>query len=344
MMSTVPPALGISLAEMQRFLKECGLALAEEIPEFEQLSGGVSSAIFKVSLASGDYCIKKPLERLKVEKQWLAPVDRVFAEIDWLTLAHRLAPGHVPKILGVSRVFGFYVMDYLDSADYFNWKDRLLQEILDDGVGAQVASLLATLHSRTANDDQVAKQFANHENFYLLRLEPYLVESARVNPDVAAELIDLVRCQQSLDTALLHGDVSPKNILLGPDGVVLVDAECACVGDPSFDVGFLLNHLLLKSVALNRAATRMIDLLCEVSDEYFSRVTWEDANALEKRVVRLLPGLLLARVDGRSPVEYLSEADRSLVRSTARRLLKEPRASITDLVDFWVASNSRLGS
>ena len=343
-MSTIPTELGIPPGEMHQFLRKCGLAHAEEIPKFEQLSGGVSSAIFKVTLASGDYCIKKPLERLKVEKQWHVPVDRVYAEINWLELANRLVPGHVPKVLGVSKEFGLYVMEWLDSAKHSNWKDRLFQGIFDDGVGTELASVLATLHARTANDDQIARQFANHENFYLLRLEPYLIESARINPDVAAELIELVHRQQSIDIALLHGDVSPKNILLGPDGVVLVDAECACVGDPSFDVAFILNHLLLKSVALHRLEARMIELLCEVSNAYFSRVTWEDAYSLEKRVVHLLSALLLARVDGRSPVEYLSDTDRSLVRNRALRLLKAPRSSIADLLDFWLEDNHPPGA
>lgn len=335
-----PPELGIPPAKMQQFLHECGLAHAAERAEFEQLGGGVSSAIFKVRLASGDYCIKKPLERLKVEKQWLVPVDRIYAEIDWLRLAHRCVPGRVPEVLGVNQEFGLYVMEYLDSEKFANWKARLFEEVVDPGVCSQVALLLATLHARTANDAQVARQFANHENFYLLRLEPYLVESARVNPAVAAELIELVHRQQSLQIALLHGDVSPKNVLLGPDGAVLVDAECACFGDPGFDIAFLMNHLLLKSVAIETMATDMIKLFSETGRTYFSRVSWEDAAALEERVVRLLPGLLLARVDGRSPVEYLSEPARHLVRDKAIRLLKDPRASIPGFLDVWLAGNS----
>jgi hypothetical protein len=50
----------------------------------------------------------------------------------------------------------------------------------------------------------------------------------------------------------------------------------------------------------------------------------------------LLPGLWLARIDGKSPVEYLTdEAAREQVRKVARRLVEDPVARLGDLADFW---------
>src|SRR5690606_24626353 len=109
--------------------------------------------------------------------------------------------------------------------------------------------------------------------------------------------------------ALVHGDVSPKNILIGPNGPVFLDAECAWYGDPAFDLAFCLNHLLLKCLWTPRAATDFLASFEALAAAYRSGVVWEPPEALERRTARLLPGLLLGRIDGKSPVEYLT-ADR----------------------------------
>ena len=117
--------------------------------------------------------------------------------------------------------------------------------------------------------------------------------------------------------ALVHGDVSPKNILVAPQGPIFLDAECAWYGDPAFDLAFCLNHLVLKSFWVPNPALRAC--FESLKDHYLAGVTWE--SSIEERVATLLPGLLLARVDGKSPVEYLDETGREQVRRLARRML-----------------------
>jgi hypothetical protein len=133
----------------------------------------------------------------------------------------------------------------------------------------------------------------------------------------------------------VHGDVSPKNILLGPCGPVLLDAECAWYGDPAFDVAFCVNHLLIKSVKVAAAATALHAAAGVLADAHAQHVHWEPAGGLDGRVAALTPALALARVDGSSPVEYLSPAQRSTVRSASRALLIDPPATVTELVDRW---------
>ena len=130
---------------------------------------------------------------------------------------------------------------------------------------------------------------------------------------------------------LVHGDVSPKNILVGPRGPVFVDAECAWFGDPAFDLAFCLNHLLLKCVHRPARTDAFLGAYRALADTYLAGVTWEPAAAVEARAATLLDGLLLARVDGKSPVEYLrTEPQRARVREFAMTRLRAHGTPVAD--------------
>jgi aminoglycoside phosphotransferase (APT) family kinase protein len=166
-------------------------------------------------------------------------------------------------------------------------------------------------------------------------LEPYLVESARVHPHLADVLHALVTRTAATRRVLVHGDVSPKNILAGPDGPVLIDAECAWFGDPAFDVAFCLNHFLLKAAHLPSQAESLMSCFEMMTRAYFAHVHWEPTRELERRAASLLPGLTLARVAGKSPVEYLAEPARDRVRTLAIQLLLQQPTSLAAVATGW---------
>jgi len=195
--------------------------------------------------------------------------------------------------------------------------------------------VLGRIHAATADDRELAARFATDTNFHALRLEPYLVEAAREHPRLAGQLHALVERTAATRRVLVHGDVSPKNILAGPHGPVLLDAECAWFGDPAFDVAFCLNHFLLKAAHLPAASRGLLSALHGFSQAYFAHVHWEAPAALEARVATLLPGLTLARVDGKSPVEYLTEPQRASVRRAAIALLQDPSPSLETITVRW---------
>ena len=96
-------------------------------------------------------------------------------------------------------------------------------------------------------------------------------------------LFGLSRRTGDMRLVMVHGDVSPKNILLGPGGPVFLDAECACIGDPAFDLAFCLNHMLLKCL-WNPAARASFHACFEaLSNAYLAEVNWEPAAAVERR-------------------------------------------------------------
>ncbi len=163
-----------------------------------------------------------------------------------------------------------------------------------------------------------------------------MVAAAGVHPDLASALHRLVECTAAARLALVHGDVSPKNILVGPDGPVLLDAECAWYGDPAFDLAFCLNHLLLKCLWRPAAQASFLACFAALANTYLAAVAWEPPARLEARAAALLPGLLLARIDGKSPVEYVTaDTDRARVRRVAAELIRRPVPRLAQLCAAW---------
>ena len=122
----------------------------------------------------------------------------------------------------------------------------------------------------------------------------------------------------------------------GVFAMAFLDAETAWWGDPAFDLAFCLNHLLLKQRVAPQATAALDASFDALASAYLAHVDWEDQTALEARAATLLPGLLLARVDGKSPVEYLpAEADRAPVRRVAMGLLREPVETLDGVRAAW---------
>ncbi len=319
---------------IKKILGHLNLAQDNDTITIKALTGGVSSNIFHITTQQAQYCLKQALPQLKVAKQWLAPVDRVFAEIAWLHTTASIAPDAVPKILGVDQTSKSFVMQYL-GAEYLNWKTELLAGRVADKVAAQLGNILGRIHTQTALNEEIAKRFANDDTFYAIRLEPYLEEAARQHPGLSSTLKALVKRTQHNPKVLVHGDVSPKNIMLGPLGPVILDAECAWYGDPAFDVAFCLNHFFLKAAHLPWLATALLQGAQDFLNAYLQEVAWEPVPELEYRIASLLPGLMLARVDGKSPVEYLAAERGAIVRTLAIEFLQQDDVSFSIIRARW---------
>jgi aminoglycoside phosphotransferase (APT) family kinase protein len=302
------------------------------------LAGGVSSDIYRVDLASGPICVKRALPQLKVEAVWNAPVERNRFEVAWMRTVAAIEPAFVPRVLAEDAGSGSFAMEFLAPGEYPVWKAQLRDGIIDPRAAAEVGRRIAAVHRATAGNASIAARFDTDAIFHSIRLEPYLAATATRHPDCAPALLALVETTRSNKRALVHGDVSPKNILVGPDGPVLLDAECAWYGDPAFDLAFCLNHMLLKGAWRPQWRNRYLECFDALSSAYLAGAFWEPRGALEARVAHLLPGLLLGRVDGKSPVEYLSEErDRGHVRAFAREFLSSPVDELQAIRRAWQA-------
>jgi len=330
------PQIETPRSEILDALRRMGLLQAGAEAGGERLTGGVSSDIWRIDLQAGAICVKRALAKLRVAADWHAPVERNRYEARWMQRANAAVPGAAPALLGLDEASGTLAMQYLPPDDHPLWKTQLRDGDADPAFAAQVAASLARIHAATAADPTVGADFPTDRIFFDIRLEPYLVATARAHPDLAPRIDALVATTQANKRALVHGDVSPKNILRGPRGPVFLDAECAWWGDPAFDLAFCLNHLLLKCLWTPFATAGFLACFDALADTYRAHVVWEAPHVLEARAACLLPGLFLARVDGKSPVEYITtEADRNRVRRTARALLTHPVDRLGDVRTAW---------
>jgi aminoglycoside phosphotransferase (APT) family kinase protein len=331
MIAQPPPVLP---SEMAAFLREIGIT--EPPGRAEPIAGGVSSDIWMVELGRRRICIKRALPALKVAADWRAPIERSRYEFAWFECVATLLPHAVPPLVGRSADGRMFAMDFLVPEDHRLWKALLLAGEVDPGFAGSVGTALVAIHAGSAGNPQVAAEFASDAIFHALRLEPYLVATAAKHPDLADRLAAIERVTAETRLALVHGDVSPKNILAGPDGPVFLDAECAWYGDPAFDVGFCLNHLMLKCLPVPQRIDALAASFETFVARYLAGVSWEAPEALERRAAALLPALFLARIDGKSPVEYVvDEGDRALVRAVARELIAEPVAELREIMRRW---------
>jgi len=323
-------------AVLDAALARMGLIAPGETASYTALTGGVASDIWKVDSRAKTFAIKRALPKLKVADDWYVSVARNAYEVKWMEVVRGILPDAVPQLLGHDPQAGLFAMAYLDPAVYRNWKSELRDGHTDAAFAAEIGRSLADIHGTTARSDALAAAFATDETFHAIRLAAYLEATASKHPQAADALMALSRQTLATKLTLVHGDVSPKNILVGPRGPVFLDAECAWYGDPAFDLAFCLNHMLLKCLWTPRAAARFLDLYDVLARTYLAGVTWEPPAAMERRTAHLLPGLFLARVDGKSPVEYVTaEDDKAKIRRVALECLAHPPDQLSEIRNAW---------
>ncbi|MCR8723541.1 phosphotransferase family protein [Frigidibacter sp. ROC022] len=314
-------------------IESLGLGKASEVTSVRPLSGGVASDIAAVTFGGRTVCAKFALPKLKVAEDWFAPVHRGRAEYAWLKAASAVVPESVPALLGWSDRGNGFAMEFIDGPGIYLWKDALLQGAAPRGEAAAVAEVLGRLHAASTSEDFDRSPFDNAADFDQLRLDPYLRFTAARHPDLAGAMVAMAEALLGSRVALVHGDVSPKNIMIRDGRPIILDAECATIGDPAFDVAFCLNHVVLKSFHMPERQDLLRAEARAFWSAYAAHVGWEPAGQLEARVAALLPMLMLARIDGKSPVEYLDEAARARVRAAAMPLIASPASGLADVLN-----------
>lgn len=286
--------------------------------EITPLTGGVSSDVFRVYSRGSEFVVKRALAKLRVAADWHAPLDRNHYEHRYLSVAGEIAPKSFPAVLHVNDDEGYFTMSWLGEG-WDNWKEQMLGGICDPETASLAGKLMGDIHRETANRPDLRAEFPTDKNFDELRLDPYLRATAEKHPNLKPLILQEIDRIANTHDGLVHGDFSPKNILVRPGEIILLDCEVAWYGDTSFDPAFLLNHLLLKSLYHAPAEMGLSAMFEAATTAYISARGFDPAEAdlWSRKVARLLLMLLLARVDGKSPAEYIAphEEKKAFIRS-----------------------------
>lgn len=319
------------------YLRKAGHIAACESPRFTNLPGGVSSRTVLVQRPEAcDWVIKQSLGKLRVDVDWYSDPVRIHHEAAGMRWLRELAPAPcVPALIFEDHERHLLAMEAVPQP-HSNWKEMLLGGNIDLAHVTQFGALLGRIHRRASERQELRRIFADRSIFESLRVEPYYIYTATRVPASAAFTAQLVESVRARRLTLVHGDYSPKNILVHEGRLVLLDHEVIHFGDPAFDLGFSLTHFLSKAhhlvshrLELAAAATAYWNAYRETLGEP------EWAADLEEHAVRNTLGCLLARVAGRSRLEYLSTAERARQREVVLGLIHETPRSVAELVaDF----------
>ena len=311
--------------EVVPYLRHIGILPADAPATVEVLAGGVSSAVFRVESAGGAVVLKQALPQLRVTDEWLSRVERSATEARAAEVLSRLLPaGSVLPPLYVDELRSLFVMSSAPR-EAETWKAKLMRGDLAYETARTVGELLGAMHRRSCQEPSLQDAFADRQDFLDLRVDPYLVVTAQRRPELGPTIDRHTRRMLSVTECLVHGDYSPKNLLVGPDRpdqVVLLDQEVSHWGDPAFDTAFCLTHLHLKACTFPTRARDYLDLAEYFWRSYLGAAAAADPLKFERDTVGLLGCLLAARVDGKSPAEYLTtDVLRERVRALASSIL-----------------------
>ncbi len=320
------------IEQIENDLVQCGLLRASG-SSVTPMSGGVSSDIYLIDDGKRRIVVKQALDRLKVEDDWQVDVSRNVTEQRFIRHVSGFLPRSMPRILHCNAELNYFAMEYL--ADSKNWKSMLMAGDVDSDLARRAGGMLGTIHRKTWGDPSLKRQFDTTRSFHALRTEPYLLTTAARHPPLSQQINDEARRLEETRRCLIHGDFSPKNIMIGSDAMVLLDCEVAWFGEPAFDAAFLFNHFLLKTLLDRGNYHRYLSLVPAAWDSYracFPKIEPD----MEQRTGRLLLMLMLARLDGKSPVEYLGDdLSRQVVRDFVYSLLPRQIFAVDEICSLW---------
>ena len=324
-----PHAVLESEREVATYLEERGVV--ESDAAVTKLSGGVSANVWLVVDRTRRLVVKQPLLRLNVSELWECTPQRARIEIDALRYVGALTPNSVPKIVNEDHQRCLFVMTAA-SEKHCVWREELLAGAIDPDIGAEIGTILATWHSRTADDRYIRIRFGDLTVFTALRLEPFHRTVARRCPDLLETIQSRVDELELDRRCLVHGDFSPKNILIGREESWILDMEVAHFGNPVFDVASLLHHLVLKSIHVPSRKNK----LRQCGDHFLDAYRCEfgvPASIDESGLSAHVGCLVLARIHGLSPIPYLDVEGRRTAEALGRRLLLEAPRPIDAIWD-----------
>ena len=321
----VPTDVASALRQMQ-------LLASGDSPRVTMLPSSFATRACRIDLGWGTIFLKRALAPEAATESFIA--ERVGAEASWFKVACGVVPGVAPTVLGSLPAAGVVALEYLDPEEFPSWQSRLAAGKIEPWVAAELGHLIGRLHAASANSRSVAERFASREPFRALALAPLLARAAAAAPDCAPRIAAIGERLGATRCALVHGALAPDNVLVGPRGPVLIDADCAHSGDPVFDVASALAALALRMVTHCQSRVALVNAFDAFHRSYFAHVTWEMPEEAEARATTLLPVLLAAGLDAMRGVGPAQDSRRAL--DAALALLTATPARLEELLRPWL--------
>jgi len=318
------------------YLHAGGHITPEQTPLLHNLAGGVSNRTVLVQHADGTaWVMKQALEKLRVKVDWFSSPARIHREAAGLRWMQSAVPDDAPPLIFEDQDQHLLAMMAVPQP-HTNWKTQLLQGAVEQRYVEQFGWLLGTIQRLALEIPETQTLFADRSFFETLRVEPYYSYSAAQVPSAAGFINSLIEATRTRNLTLVHGDYSPKNVLIYDSRLILLDYEVIHWGDPAFDVGFSLTHFLSKAHALAAHRAQFIAAAQIYWQSYWQQVkNLPFAADLEAFAVRHTLACLLARVAGRSPLEYLDAAQRAHQQAVVLQLMAALPTSVDELVDGY---------
>ncbi len=312
-----------------------GLLSIDQKYDFRKITDGVSSDIWHVKTSKHEYCIKRALAKLAVKEDWFAPIDRSNFEVKYFHYCKNIEPNSFPKILGHDKNNFILAMEWFDNKKFIVWKKRLMEKSVSFKDGKRLGKLLGVIHKFFYKKKKYKIIFLNDKTFYDIRIEPYLVFTSKFYPEFSEHYKTTIDFLTKNKSTVIHGDFSPKNILLGRNHPVILDAETACWGNPAFDLAFLNNHIILKSIFNKEIFKSYLKLSKSFLESYLAHFSIVNNKKFLRSFILLQALLILARVDGKSPVEYFKKKHKNLARNFAKNLLINKSSNLNNFYQEW---------
>ncbi len=329
------------------YLRSRGLVGLREPIVVTPLGGGISNVVLRVDRSEGESLVlKQALPRLRVADDWRIDRHRASTEHRCLRYLDTVLPtGSVPGVVFADDESHLFAMTLVPQ-DGGNWKELLLGGNVDIATATRAGELLGRLHAQATLSEEARATFADTEVFVQARVDPYHRVLAARRPELAEPVLAEAERLLAPGVTLVLGDYSPKNIIAYSNHILVLDVEVAHWGDPSFDVAFLLTHLTAKALVCHAApAERFVEAAQAFWCAYIATigplaVEWD----IEAHVVLELGCLLAARVDGKSPLEYLDDSGRAVLRKVASRILLDSPPSLDAALEIVSASRPESGT
>ncbi len=327
----------LTAENLRDYLVGCDLVRGDEEIAIRELGGGVSNIVLMVERPAdprGNWVVKQSLGKLRVKDDWRSERSRIIREAESIqALLPVLGPAGVPKVIHLDPENFLFVMTAAPKGS-LTWKELLLARRADSQVARNAGLLLAKMINASRQSAALRSNFRDRTVFDQLRIDPYYRTTASRHPELRREFEHLIGLTLDIQTSLVHGDYSPKNMLVHGNSIFLIDFEVVHWGDPSFDAAFLMNHLFLKAFHLPAASTQFLALVFEFWNALYFTLGTDAVSWFEMMTLQHLGALMLARIDGKSPAEYIQdEPTKDKVRRAATRILVESPPSLNDAVE-----------